>query len=154
MKKEILFHVNSPVSIEHGCVNRSIALYLSEITWLWNSTDREEAVGICSALLLSTVYKSVTLCSALSWSSKTSSVFHLQCVSSSPRNAFFSKKRTCVHSRSDRGARLNRDKSPPLVPDWLILMQIRTPNPHSLIGPKSTVLTGQNGAALIGQQIC
>lgn len=32
---------------------------------------------------------------------------------------------------------------------WSVVMQIRTPNPHSLIGPKGTVLIGQNVVALI-----
>ena len=54
-------------------------------------------------------------------------------------------------TQSQRGADFHRQKSPPLGPDWSDLMQMRTPNPHSLIGPKRTVLIGQNGAALIGQ---
>ena len=37
------------------------------------------------------------------------------------------------------------------VPDWSVLMQMRTPNLHSLIGPKSTVLIGRNGVTLIDQ---
>lgn len=47
-------------------------------------------------------------------------------------------------------ADLYREKSPPPVHDWSILMQIRTPNLHSLIGPKRNVLIGQNRATLIG----
>ena len=38
----------------------------------------------------------------------------------------------------------------PLVTNWSILMQMRTPNPCSLIFPKGTVLIGQNRATLIG----
>ena len=34
-------------------------------------------------------------------------------------------------------------KSLPLVPDWSVLMQMRTPYPCSLIGPKGTFLIGQ-----------
>lgn len=38
----------------------------------------------------------------------------------------------------------------PLVPDLLFLMHIRTSNPHSLIGLKSTALIDQKRATLIG----
>lgn len=47
-----------------------------------------------------------------------------------------------------------REKSPALISDRSILMQTRTPNPHTLIGPKSTVLIGSNGAYLIGWWRC
>ena len=39
---------------------------------------------------------------------------------------------------------------PVLVPDWSILMQMKMLNPHSLIGPKGTVLIGQNTASPTG----
>lgn len=39
----------------------------------------------------------------------------------------------------------------PPAPDWCVLLQMRTPNPHSVIGPKSTILIGQNGATWSGQ---
>ena len=42
-------------------------------------------------------------------------------------------------------------KSLPLVPDWSVLIQRRTPNLHCWIGPIGTVLTGENGVAVIGQ---
>lgn len=48
------------------------------------------------------------------------------------------------------GANIYREKSLPLVPDWSVFMQLRTPKTHSLIGPKGTVLIGYNGTALIG----
>lgn len=35
---------------------------------------------------------------------------------------------------------ISRQKSPPLVPDWSVIMQMRTPSPHSVIGPQNTVL--------------
>ena len=57
-------------------------------------------------------------------------------------------KRKCT-SRSQRVTDLCGQKFPFLVPDWSVLMQIRTPNPHSLTGPKDTVLTGQNRAVLV-----
>lgn len=47
-----------------------------------------------------------------------------------------------VYSEGRSGADLHREKAPHLVPDWPIFMQIRAPNLHSLIGPKSTVLIG------------
>lgn len=56
-----------------------------------------------------------------------------------------------VHSLSPRRAGLYRLKSLPLVPDWFKLMQMRAPNPHSLIGSKDTIPIGQNGGALISQ---
>ena len=58
-----------------------------------------------------------------------------------------------VHCLSQRGAGLYRQKSLPLVPDWSMSRQVRTPNPWSLIGPKGSVLIGHNRASLIGQ-IC
>ena len=44
--------------------------------------------------------------------------------------------------KSPQGAGLYGQKSLPRVPDWSVLMQIRTPNPPSLIGPKGTALIG------------
>lgn len=35
-----------------------------------------------------------------------------------------------------RGAGWYERKSPPLVPDWSVLMQMRTSNPHNSMGPK------------------
>ena len=49
------------------------------------------------------------------------------------------------------GAGLCGQKPLPLVPDWSILMQMRMPNPCSLIVPKSTTRIDQNRATLIGQ---
>lgn len=42
-----------------------------------------------------------------------------------------------VHSPSHRGADLYTEKSPPLIPDWFVLVQMRTPNPHSLLVQKA-----------------
>ena len=36
-------------------------------------------------------------------------------------------------------------------PDWSVLVQMRTLNPHSLVGRKSTVLIAWNAPTLIGQ---
>ena len=69
---------------------------------------------------------------------------NLQCFSSSWGNAVFRLQWKCkVHSPSQRGACWYRQKSQLLAPDWSTLLQMRTPNPHSLIGPKGSVLIGQ-----------
>lgn len=78
--------------------------------------------------------------------------FFLQCFTSSWRNTNFSlswngKMSSLTPMRTD----LYRQKSRPLVPDWSIVMKMRTPNPYSLIDPKGTVPIGQNRAILIGQ---
>ena len=39
------------------------------------------------------------------------------------------------------------------ISDWSVFMPKRNPNPHSLIEPKSTLLIGQNGAALMQMRI-
>ena len=49
---------------------------------------------------------------------------------------------------SQRRVGLHGQKSPPLVPDWPILIQM---NPQSLIGPKVTVLIGQIRTTITGQ---
>ena len=43
------------------------------------------------------------------------------------------------------------DRSPHSVPNWSLLLYMRTPNLHSLIGLKGTVLIGQNRATPVGQ---
>lgn len=105
---------------------------------------------------------SALLCSACSfplWSGKMSLVmslvFRLWCFRSSQGNIVFShqwKGKMC--SVSHRGIDLHREKFLPLVPEWSVLMQMRTPNPWNMIGPKSTVLIGQNGSSLIGWWRC
>ena len=54
-----------------------------------------------------------------------------------------------VHPDTE-GSWLTMDRSLSLVPDWSVLMHMKTPTPHILIGPRSTVLIGQNGVTLIG----
>ena len=66
---------------------------------------------------------------------------------SSSKNAVLScpwKGKVCFLRQ--RGAGFYGQKSPPLVPGWSVLMQRRTTNPCNLIGPKGTVLIGQNRA--------
>lgn len=55
-----------------------------------------------------------------------------------------------ICSWSWRGAGLYGQNAPPRVPDWSVLMQMRTPNPSSLIGPIGIVLIGQNRATQFG----
>ena len=55
-----------------------------------------------------------------------------------------------VYSTREKGVELYREKFPLLVPDWSILMQMRTLNSQSSIGSKDIVLIGQDGTALIG----
>lgn len=52
-----------------------------------------------------------------------------------------------------RGADFYWEKSPPLILDWSILIQMKTPNPHCLIGLTSPVLSGQNGATLVSKDV-
>ena len=44
------------------------------------------------------------------------------------------------------------DRSPHSVPNWSLLLYMRTPNLHSLIGLKGTVLIGQNGTTLVSEE--
>lgn len=74
----------------------------------------------------------VLLLAGLLHSCKTSLVFQLQ------------QGKCSVWGKGERPSELE-------VPDWLVLMQIGAPNHHSLIGPKGTVLIGQNRGALIGR---
>ena len=101
---------------------------------------------LCWALVCSTLCQSALACTGLLHSAL---VRHLWCFSSAreTQSLVFCRK---VHSQSNRGTGLYRQKFLPLVPRWSSLMQMRTPNLCSLIGPKSTVLIGQNRAALIG----
>lgn len=76
-----------------------------------------------------------------------------QCYSSNQRYTVSDRNWKCVPP-SGGEVGLYRVQFPSLVPDWSVLMHMRTPNPHNLMGPKSTVLIDQNGAALVGQLRC
>lgn len=65
----------------------------------------------------------------------------------------FSLERESALSNPE-GAPSPREQSLPLVPNWSVLMQMRAPNPHTLIGSTSTVLIGRNAAALTGPRRC
>ena len=53
-----------------------------------------------------------------------------------------------AHCPNQRGTALYGQKSMPLVPDWFVLMQMRTPNPRSLH------LSKRHYSALIGHWRC
>lgn len=61
-------------------------------------------------------------------------------------SAFGAKRELTYIDRS-----LHRQKPLAWTPDWSVLMQMRISNPCRMIGPKGTVLIGQNETALIGQ---
>ena len=93
---------------------------------------------ICSALL-----HSAPGCTGLFYSSKTSLVFYLQPGKHTLQSSV--ERESVLRARGEM-TYIDRSPSP-----WLsILVQIKTPNPCSLIGPKSTVLIGQNRTSLIG----
>ena len=58
------------------------------------------------------------------------------------------------HFLSQKGTERYRQKFLSLIPDWSVLMQMSTPNHHSLIGPQGTVLSVQNKDVLIGWWRC
>lgn len=62
-----------------------------------------------------------------------------------------SGKGTCTLRVS--GTDLDRQKSPSLVSDWSIFMQMRTSSPQNLIGLKGSVLIGQNGATWVSENV-
>ena len=110
---------------------------------LWGSPGARALSGqtLCSALPLSGLLCAVLVCSILCQSvlvcprlllssSETSSVFQLN-----QGNSLQWKGK--VPSLSHMGGGLYRQKSQPLVPDWPILMHMRTPNPCSLLVQKA-----------------
>lgn len=60
---------------------------------------------------------------------------------------------TCTGRAREELASVDRSPCPEVpAPDWAVVMQKRTPNLHSLIGPKGAVQIGRNRATLIGQK--
>lgn len=119
-----------------------------KITHLWGCPGvRTLSSYLCSFLYWSALHCAGLLhfmpkCSGLGWASKASSTFQL-----SQGNAVFCGKGKCAFQATEAG--LYRQKSLALVPGWFVLMQIRNPNLHSLIGSKGTVLIGKKRATLI-----
>ena len=107
--------------------NNATVRGVSDVRWPWN----EVALGWGPSLAIQLC--SSSLHSVLLHSCETSSTFN-----SRQRNAVF-----CGKGKWDlwvRGELTYRERSSPLVPDWFILMQMRTPNPHSMIDPKKHCL--------------
>ena len=86
------------------------------------------------------------ICSLLQWDSLG---FYL-----SHGNALFSLwwKAKCMLRA--RGELADITEVSALAPDWSVLMQMRTSNLHSLIGPKGTFLIGYKWAAVLGWWTC
>ena len=122
MNKDILFSANSSTVIQHSYKNSTAMEQLCGQVALGS--------GPCPARQLR--------------SDETFSVFQ-----HSQGDAVFSlqwKGKMC--SLSQRGAGLYGQESPPLVLNWSVLMQMRTPDSCSLIGPKGAFLIDQNRASL------
>ena len=130
VKKKLYSVHNSPVVIQHY----SMAMKTAQ---LWGSPGAQGPWGQAplwldsSALLLAGLLCIVLACSALLHQD----IFH---VSAQPgRQSLWWKGK--LHFQSWREAGLYGQKSPPLVPDWSVLMQMRAPNPQF----------GQNRATLV-----
>ena len=93
----------------------------------------------CPTLVCPVLCQSALACAALLWQDGVSAQPQIR---TQPCLQWKGK----VRFQSQRGAGLHRPKSLPLVPNWSVLRQMRTPNPCSFIGPKGTVLIGQNRA--------
>lgn len=73
---------------------------------------------------------------------------HFPCFSPAEETQFSVFSRQGTHTLRARGDLWTEvsDSGP-----WLVLMQMRPPNPSSLIGPNGTVLVGQNRAPPVGR---
>ena len=164
----MVIDVNStPIGIPSLMYGWRRKIYSVQTAQLWSSTavkqhGWEVALGqglslarqLCSALVCSTCSGPATLFCSCACLLPSALVRHLQYFSSSQETVFSVWWKGEVHSQRQRGAHICGHESLPLVPDWSILMQMRIPNPHSLVGPKGTVLIDQNGAVMIGQWRC
>lgn len=91
---------------------------------------------LCYSWAVKTAWREVALgphWSALCWCAPRR---HLQCFSSSQGNKVFSGKCTLSAARGDL---TYIEGHPTMVPDWSILMQMRTRISHNLIGPKTSL---------------
>ena len=80
-------------------------------------------------------------------------VFHLRnCFSARETQSLMETESELCWGRGE--ADLKREECLCPLTGWSVSMQIKTLNPHSLIGPKNTILIGQNEAALMGQWRC
>ena len=158
---------NSSIVIQYGCeytmaVSTAQWCYSSIMKlhgstsvrrpWKWGGPWGKVALG--PGFFLAWQLCSLLFCSACSLPVL---VRHLWCSAPAEETQSFVfslwwKGKVC--SLSQGGVYLHRWKSPSLVPDWFVLMQMETLNPWSLIGSKDTVLIDQNGAAVIGWWRC
>lgn len=104
---------------------------------------------LCDLLCWFDLLHSVPVCSGRHWSVPLCSQRQPQCFSSARETQSFPSVERELSE--PRGASLYGRKSPPLVPNWSVLMPIRTLNPCCVIGPKVTALVGQNRTTLVGQ---
>lgn len=117
VKKESLFSTYSSIVIPHSCENNADAKWPSDKVTLGQGPS-----WLYSYALLHLA----SLCSTLARG--------LWCFSPSKGNAGLSLQRKGkVHSPSQRKVDLYRQKPLPLDPDWLVFMQMSTPNPCSLL---------------------
>ena len=117
---------NSSITTKHGCEN-SLGTRQS-----WGQAPFQ----LDSSTLLHAV------CSAQLW-------WDMFGVSAPARETGFGGKGKCA-PRARR--ELTKTEVSTSGPDWSVLMQIRTPNSHSLIGPKGTALISQNEATLVSEE--
>ena len=116
---------------------------------------------LCSALLGSAACQSVLLCTGLLHSAAFYSGQHLSaplCHGETSLLFQFSQgDAVSLQSSVERPSTLSQPeeswligtKSPSPVPDLSVFLQMRTPNHHSLMGPKGTILIDQNRTTLV-----
>ena len=107
----------------------------------------------CAVLVWSPLLWAAPYCASFLWPALVCSALHQQdtlVFQLSQGNTVFSLLWTRKVLSHWRDAGLNRQMSLPLIPDRSVPMQMRPPNPHSLICPKVTVLIGQESAVLVG----
>lgn len=130
--------------IQHDC--RTARLWGSAVELQLNQDTAQLRGGPLqrTALLGSARVRSSPLCLCRPCcSAEPPSVFQLQ-----PGNTILVAQREGkVRSPNHRVAYLFRQKHLPPVPDWSVLVQMKIPNRHGLMGTSSTVLIGQNGVA-------
>lgn len=83
-------------------------------------------------------------------------MFHVQYFSSIPENSLQSsmERKSAPHPSLEPEESYLYTRSPcPWSLIGSVLIQMKTLNSHHLIGPKVTVLTGQNGATLVSEDV-
>lgn len=127
---------NSSMVTQHSCEKHGCKVSLGQGPPLLYIPPLLYSALSCSALTCSAPYQSTLLCSG-----EMSSAAQLQPEQHRFQSSLFKPEGSCLIYREDHGPGL-------LLAHFL---QMRTPNPHRVIGPRSTLLIGQNGASDIGQ---